>query len=313
MGDLSDGLLGLAAGDALGVNAEGLSRQALRASPVTGMEGGGGMWGQAPGTWSDDTSLAFALADSLSDGLDFSDILRRFSGWLHRGDYTARGETFGVGRGTAAAIARFDAGTPPLLCGGTRPEDNGNGSLMRILPLAGYLYRRLGGDLAGPEALETVSRVSSLTHAHLTSRMGCGIYVCIAGRLLDGESPLSAVRDGTAAAFRYYEKVTTVTQRRPYDRVWDTGTLCILPERDIRSSCYVADTLEAALWCFLTTDSYRDCVLKAVNLGGDTDTTAAVAGGLAGIAWGADSIPAPWLEILPRREELRAAGRRCGQ
>jgi ADP-ribosylglycohydrolase len=312
------GILGVCVGDALGVPVEFVSRESLRHDPVTGMRGYG-THSQAPGTWSDDSSMTLCLLDSLTSGLDYTDIMQRFVSWMYEGQYTPHGEVFDIGGITKKALFHFGGGTEPLLCGGRSEYDNGNGSLMRILPLVFHLHSRCGYPPSHPadthEERERgrdaffgmIHDVSSLTHAHPRSHIACGIYLCIAGSLIVGSVP-SAVGAGIHEAKTYYEKREEYAEElRHFKRICGNAAIrdfANLPQEAITSSGYVVDTLEAALWCLLNTTSYESCVLQAVNLGGDTDTVAAVAGGLAGLAYGPDAIPEAWKRQLARREYI---------
>lgn len=295
---ISGGLFGLAVADALGVPVEFTPRRILKENPVTGMRGFG-TYDQPPGTWSDDTSLTLCLMDSLAqtEAPDYGDIMKNFASWLTEGKYTPHGEAFGVGHSTRKAILLSLSGKPPLECGGTALEANGNGSLMRILPMAYYLY-----PMDDPEAcLREVHRISSLTHAHPLSKIACGIYVLLLTALLKGKSCESAV----SAAGRYYSSHKEFSPwLEHFHRILDVSGLEKLSSPEISSSTYVIHSLEAAFWCFLTTDSYRGCVLKAANLGEDTDTVAAIAGGLAGTFYGKEDIPAEWIHALVRKDCL---------
>lgn len=296
------GIFGLCVGDALGVPVEFAHRSALDRDPVLGMRA----WGthhQPAGTWSDDTSMTLCLLDSLAQGLDYGDIMTKFLRWYREGAYTPHGQAFDVGRATAQALERFARGTPPLACGGTREGDNGNGSLMRILPLLFYLQSRY--DMEDTEkVLAVVHDVSALTHAHKRSQLACGLYISVADLLTRGESKEGAAERGLARALNWYRQSPSfVRELIHYQRVQDRD-FAGLPRAAIQSSGYVVHTLEAALWCFLNTESYRDCVLAAVNLGDDTDTVAAVAGGLAGLYYGLDNIPEEWLAVIVGREEI---------
>ena len=227
--------------------------------------------------------------------------MENFSKWLHEDEFTPHGEAFDIGNGTYKAIMRFGKGTEPLLCGGKEEGDNGNGSLMRILPLVFYLRKNYGSEFTNSgEAMAIIDNVSSLTHAHKRSVVACGIYLSIASLLLDEESMDKAVRKGFEKAIEYYkEKEDCKAELHHFQRISHIG-FKELPESQIRSSGYVVDTLEAAIWCLLNTASYKECVLKAVNLGEDTDTVAAVAGGLAGIRYGYDAIPEDWVNKLEK-------------
>jgi ADP-ribosylglycohydrolase len=288
------GILGFVVGDAIGVPVEFQSRDELKANPVVSMRSGGSH-GQPKGTWSDDSSMTLCTMESLTHGLNLNDICTRFRGWVEDGYMTAHGEMFDIGRTTLTAIRKFARGTLPLECGESGEYDNGNGSLMRILPLAFYTL-----GMKPKERFETVHNISMLTHAHERSLMACDIYVQLACELLKGYSKEKAYRRMIDEIKPFYQEET---QRTPFQRILG-GTIVELSEPQISSSGYVVDTLEAAIWCFLTTDTYADCVLKAVNLGDDTDTVGAVAGGLAGILYGSGSIPKEWLSCIAKKDDI---------
>lgn len=293
-------LLGLATGDALGVPVEFESRMRLRSEPVKDMRAFGS-WHQPAGTWSDDTSLTIAAMESIArlGKIDYQDIMENFLRWYEQDAFTATGERFDIGNTTYAAIMRFKQKfSPPTQCGLTDESSNGNGSLMRILPATLYLYGK-HGKIAGDE-LKIVHEFSAMTHGHMISRMACGIYSLIAAKLLDGKNISEAFACGMEEAKTFYGSDATFAN---FNKLTDKN-FAALPEDKISSSGYVVSTLEAALWCLLNTADYKSLALKAVNLGGDTDTTAAVAGGLAGIIYGVESIPAEWLSILKRRDYL---------
>uniref|UniRef100_UPI0028AE2B1B ADP-ribosylglycohydrolase family protein n=1 Tax=Lacrimispora sp. TaxID=2719234 RepID=UPI0028AE2B1B len=256
---LRSAIYGLAVGDALGVPVEFMDRGSFH---VTDMKGYG-THNQPAGTWSDDTSMTLATCDSIRElqKIDLNDIMRCFSEWYYENSYTASGEVFDIGGTTASAIRRYSPGCESVKCGLDHVSANGNGSLMRIIPFAFCNC-----------AKEEIQNVSKLTHAHNISVTACEIYVQIAQRLLNGEM----IKD----------ILGTMEFRGPFERLTRIGDL---EEKEIASSGYVIHTLEAASWCLLTTNSYEECVLKAVNLGEDTETTGAVAGGLAGIVYGYDN------------------------
>lgn len=302
-------IFGHAVGDALGVPVEFVGRGELKSNPVTGMQGHG-TYDMPAGAWSDDTSMTLCLLEALTRDRrgDYRGLMERFLRWKNEGAYTPTGVTFDMGGATRRALLRFEAGTDPLCCGGDRETDNGNGALMRIAPLVPYLFVRFGSHLPAG-AMEFVHDIASLTHRHPRSLIACGIYVCIAVQLLRGRSPRKAVWIGYRHAREYYQSANESFRKewKIYDRLRDNDAFAALPEREIRSSGYVVDTLEAALWCLLTTTSYEACVKRAVNLGEDTDTVAAIAGSLAGLTYGFDAIPEDWLKVLLKREELMQA------
>ena len=238
---------------------------------------GYGTHNQPEGTWSDDTSMVLATLDSLksNDGkIVLKDMFERFNYWLLYGDYTAHGEVFDAGIATCKALQTGKSQTGEY--------DNGNGSLMRILPLAFV-----------PCTDDEIRAVSAITHGHRISMDACVIYVHIAKRLLAGES--------------ICEIIPTLQYDKPFDRLHRIDQIST---SEIKSSGYVVDTLEAALWAVSHKSnnadkekSFRNDLLDAVNLGQDTDTVGAVAGGLAGIIYGLDEV-SDWVETLQNREEL---------
>jgi ADP-ribosylglycohydrolase len=291
-------LYGVAVGDALGVPAEFESREKIRTEPITGMTGYG-TYDLPPGTWSDDSSLTFCLAEALTQGFDLETIGRNFVRWHREAFWTAQGEVFDVGNATRIAIDRLAHGSPAGMAGLSNEASNGNGSLMRILPLLFYMN---GKPLT--ERFELTRQVSSITHGHIRSVIACFYYLEFARQILEGKEKLTIYRDlqnvvsGHLSALLIDPAEVVVFDRLlKYD-------IYRLHESEIRSSGYVIDTLEAAVWCLLTTDSYSEAVLRAVNLGQDTDTTAAVTGGLAGLLYGYDGIPGEWIRQTARREDI---------
>ena len=298
-------ILGHAVGDALGVPVEFRSRAELQADHVQGMRGFG-TYNVPAGSWSDDTSMTLALLESLVrvGHLDLRDVMENFRKWMDEAAFTPTDTVFDMGRTCGLAITNFKRGFAPVECGGTGEADNGNGSLMRIAPLVPYLYARYRKELPD-EALRIVHDVSAMTHAHPRSQMACGIYTLIAVKLLDSAALEDAIKEGLSEAHERYGKIGRFRDElEMYRRLWDVGSFRVLPIEDIRSSGYVVDTLEAVIYCLLTTGSYKECVLKAVNLGEDTDTVGAIAGGLAGLAYGRDEIPQKWKEALLKKEQI---------
>lgn len=291
------GLMGLCVGDALGVPVEFTSRAERVASPVTTMLGYG-TWNQPPGTWSDDSSLTFCLAESLCRGYSLDAIANSFWRWYKAAYWTARGDLFDIGKTTHEAIMRLKQGVLPHQAGGKVENSNGNGSLMRILPMA-YCHKTLTLE----ELMARVHDVSAITHGHARSQMACGIYISIAVALLEGADPQTAYIQGLNKIQTIYSIREFLLERPHFGRIFN-GDIAQLPVTEINSGGYVIDTLEASLWCLLNSSSYSETVLKAVNLGGDTDTTAAVTGGLAGIYYGVESIPSEWINQLARKQDI---------
>lgn len=302
--NIMDGIFGLCVADALGVPVEFMSREQLKTKPVKDMQGFG-THNQPIGTWSDDTSMTLCLLDSMATGLNYQDIMTKFKAWLTEGAYTPHGEVFDVGIATRQAIKRYMSGTEPLKCGGVEERDNGNGSLMRILPLLFYIQSLYGTEFQEvDEAFNLIHKVSALTHAHKRSQIACGIYLSVASMLTGNMDLGIAVDLGVYKAVEYYKhKPEFKTELKKFSRLSQKG-FRDLSEREIKSSGYVIDTLEAAIWCLLNTKTYKDCVLMAVNLGEDTDTVAAVAGGLAGLYYGYEYIPNEWITQIVRRDYI---------
>ncbi len=293
-------MFGLVVGDALGVPVEFQSREELEHDPVTGMRADG-THHQPAGTWSDDSSMALCLLESLTvKGVDYGDMMARFLRWADEGYMTAHGEVFDMGIATQQALTRFTHGTPALECGGAGEYDNGNGSLMRILPMALYLNRTLGPDFPRmPEAYQAIHNASALTHVHPISLISCGLYCAAANELLCGRT---SIWNGIKAAKAFYRSQTALAPYLDIFRRIDPNILPSLHKSEVSSSGYVLHTLEAALWCLERHDSFRGCLLEAVNLGEDTDTVGAAAGGVAGLRYGMDKIPENWLAVIAKRE-----------
>lgn len=255
---LRDAVWGAAVGDALGVPFEFLSRGSFECDGMVGH----GTHDMPAGTWSDDTAMMLATCDSIREkgSIDVGDMLEKFRAWYRKGVYTPDGIVFDIGNTTADALRTGR--------GKSGKWDNGNGSLMRIAPLAFC-------DATDDE----VRAVSAITHAHETSTEACVEFV----HLLR-----VAAADPEVVHAALAEELSAV------------------PRDEIRSGGFVLDTLRAAKWCFATTGDYASCVLEAVNLGSDTDTTACVAGALAGAAYGVDAIPEAWLGAMRGSDVLEA-------
>ncbi|MEH2406118.1 ADP-ribosylglycohydrolase family protein [Nostoc sp.] len=291
------GLMGLCVGDALGVPVEFTSRAERVKSPVTTMLGYG-TWNQPPGTWSDDSSLSFCLAECLCRGYSLDAIANSFWRWYKEAYWTPRGDVFDIGQTTHTAIMRLKQGVVPHQAGGKVENNNGNGSLMRILPMA-YCHR----NLTLGELLARVHDVSAITHAHARSQMACGIYISIAVALLEGADLQTAYLQALQDIQTIYSVREFLLEKPHFGRVL-SGEIAKIPIEEINSGGYVIDTLESSLWCLLNSSSYSEAVLKAINLGGDTDTTAAVTGGLAGIYYGVENIPQKWMNKIARRQDI---------
>lgn len=293
---LYGGLFGFCIGDILGVPVEFSSREERKTDSVQEMRAYG-TYHQPFGAWSDDTSLTLCLIDAINQGYDLNKVADNFVRFYEKGDFTPQGQVFDIGNATRCAISRMEAGIEPVMCGGSSEGDNGNGSLMRVLPLAFY-----GSSLKNDSRVRLIEEVSSLTHAHKRSMLACIFYVQCASRLFVGESKQAACR----YAARFVEehcKAAYENEFRHFQYILNHD-IQYFEETEIKSSGYVIDSLEAALWVFLKSGSYQETVLRAVNLGGDTDTIAAIAGGLAGIYYGFREIPDRWIQNIIRKQDL---------
>ncbi len=295
-------ILGHAVGDALGVPVEFWSREEIDLLPVMGMRGFG-TFPVPAGAWSDDTSMTLCALDALGSGsIDYDLIMSNFAKWYYRGEYTPTGMTFDMGRTCSAAIERYVSGTPAGECGLSGEYDNGNGSLMRMLPFALMMHYCTEYAQRDPrEKLAVIHSASALTHAHERAQIGCGIYSLVLWELLCDPCKASIGRGLDTARLIYGDR----KEFGAYSRIFDEG-FAELPMEEIRSSGYVVDTLEAALWCLLRADRYDWCVLRAVNLGEDTDTVAAVAGGLAGAMFGLKAVQDSLADRLLRRDYIES-------
>lgn len=295
---IKDILFGLAVGDALGVPVEFMSREEIASNPVTDMREFG-THGQPKGTWSDDASLAFCLAESLTKGYDIQDIADNLFRWKYNNLWTARGKVFDIGIATSSAIDRIAKRGNPIECGGADVSSNGNGSLMRILPLLPELK-----GLNIEETFKKISDVSSITHRHPISLISCFYYMEYARCLITGFDRFEAYHFlkrhfiTMAEGMGFTDDVIYYLSRLTEENIFD------YPMDKIHSSGFVVHSLEASIYNLLTTNSYSEAVLQAVNMGQDTDTTAAITGGLAGMIYGFDSIPKEWINVLARKDDI---------
>lgn len=290
------GLFGFCVGDALGVPVEFSTREERKKDPIKEMRAYG-TYHQPFGTWSDDTSLTICLIDAINRGYSIKGVAENFADFYKKGCFTPYGEVFDIGNSTRGSIIKICAGKNPIECGGRTETDNGNGSLMRILPIAFY-----GKKFSEQELIKLTEEVSSLTHAHKRSKLACIFYVELAIQIILGYEKEEAL-DRTIAfienncAYIYSDELSN------FGRILSKEIVNVA-EDEIKSTGYVIDTLEAVLWVFFHTDGYRDTILKAINLGGDTDTIAAIVGGIAGIYYGLNDIPKEWLQSIAKKEEL---------
>ena len=295
-----DILYGVCVGDALGVPVEFKSREYLKKNPITKMCSGG-VHGQEEGVWSDDSSLTFCLAESIIEGYDVNLLATKFIKWKNEGYWTATGEVFDIGNTTRQSIINLSNGVYPTFAGGLNEIDNGNGSLMRILPLV-ILIR----DLSMNDRLKLIKEVSSITHAHNRSVISCFYYLEFALQIMDGKDKFEIYESLKITVSEFLNSNTIYRGEKIHFERLLNENIYELGEDAIQSGGYVIQTLEASIWCLLITENFKDAVITAVNLGGDTDTTGSVTGGLAGLLYGFESIPNKWLLPIAKTNKINS-------
>ncbi|HEX8957578.1 MAG TPA: ADP-ribosylglycohydrolase family protein, partial [Burkholderiaceae bacterium] len=282
-------LLGLACGDAVGTTVEFSPRGSF--ATVTDMVGGG-PFGLVPGQWTDDTSMALCLAESLltKQGFDAHDQMTRYVNWWKWGYLSSTGHCFDIGMTVRGALRSFlETGDP--YSGPTDPETAGNGSLMRLAPAVLFAYPDRG------KALQYAADSSRTTHGASEAVECCQLLAALLCRILDGTDKAQLLQD-----------LGFEPRERKVKELAGGGFL----EKDghgIRGSGYCVESLEAALWCFYRTDTFRDAVLRAANLGDDADTTAAIVGQIAG----AKSLFMICLACTFERKGMQCKARRAAQ
>lgn len=287
-------LLGLAAGDALGTTLEFKSRGDF--TPLTDMVGGG-PFNLKPGEWTDDTSMALCLAESLVEkqGYDPIDQLTRYVSWWRDGKFSVKGYCFDIGITTAGALRRFEThGRPDS--GSTDTGAAGNGSLMRLAPAP----LAFAADPA--TAVLRAGDSSRTTHGAAECVDACRYY----GGLLVGAVQCRSKDELLAPGFAPHPGLWEAEPLAPKVAAVAAGSFRVKDEAAVRGSGYVIHTLEAALWAFASTDTFRAGALKVVNLGEDADSTGAVYGQLAGAFYGVEAIPAEWRAKLAMRDQIEA-------
>jgi ADP-ribosyl-[dinitrogen reductase] hydrolase len=281
-------------GDLMGVPVEFKQRGTFHVQDVTGY----GTYNQPPGTWSDDTSLTLCLVENIIEKGDTKTLMNKFVRYMEQGYLTPFGEMFDIGITTAEAVTNYKKGVLPEHCGKTGEFDNGNGTLMRIAPIVFVVMNELDFD----KRKAWVQQYTEITHAHPRSIVGSIIYI---------ELLLSLYRNNTleAALKEVYSLLQSHLQDdlraelNAYARIFEENFLKIA-ERDISSSGYIVHSLEAAIWCVGNSTTFKEAILRAVNLEEDTDTVAAITGAIAGMYKNMDEIPHEWLDKMIKKEEI---------
>jgi|GEM_PF-1952912 len=316
-------MYGLLVGDALGVPYEFKDREQMDKRPCIDMIGHG-THDQPKGTWSDDSSMALCIVESINEGYDDKKVAEKFVRWMNEGYMTPHGVCFDIGSTTRQSLWKMQnqlalndpkeiEETIERCYNHNDPRLSGNGALMRILPFLVHLNSK---NISYSDMFKEVRRHCHLTHQSLRSTYACFLLLVFAERIskgdyhgnkIDKHEAWSMATNTVISHMDYFEYTFEDKQIEEY---WDkilNGDIKGMPRKDIPSSGYVMDTLLASVWCVLTSNNYKEVVLKAVNLGDDTDTTGAVTGGLAGLIWGANSsegIPKEWIENLVRLEDV---------
>ena len=300
MSIVKDSLYGFIVGDTMGVPVEFEDREKLINKPVTSMLGYGSH-DVEEGVYSDDTSMTLATMDSIikQNGIiNYNDIADKFCNWVNNNEYTATNKVFDIGMTTKYALIKyFNNKIDATMCGGTNINEYVNVSLMRMLPIALYFfYKNIKDD---NQIITLVKNLSSITHAHDISILGCYIYVRYVISLLETKNKISSYHFIKKLDYSMFiEEV-----KLEYSRILfsDISTLNI---NDINSSGYVVDTLEAVFWIILNCSSYNESIIGAINLGGDTDTIGAITGSIAGILYGYDNISKRWISKLKNKDYI---------
>ncbi|WP_312321083.1 ADP-ribosylglycohydrolase family protein [Stenotrophomonas sp.] len=276
-------LLGLACGDAVGTTVEFSPRGSF--TPLSDMVGGG-PFGLKAGQWTDDTSMAMCLAESLvrCGGFDARDQMNRYANWYQHGYWSSTGTCFDIGNATRGALHTFLVTGEPL-AGSDDPNSAGNGSIMRLAPVV-LRY------LDAPDMLEMAVLSSRTTHAAVECLDACRLFATVLARALHGHGKDDVLNLETVDVSG--EGLRGIAEGRYRSKSRD----------QIHGTGYVVHSLEAALWCFANTYSFSDAVLAAANLGDDADTTAAVVGQVAGAFYSVSGMPAHWLERLHQRADI---------
>lgn len=294
-----NGIVGFAIGDALGVPAEYKTRIELKNHPITDMIGYGTYY-EPEGTWSDDTSMTLATMDSICEKatIDTNNMGDKFLEWFRNAKYTATNKCFDIGETTSHALSIYETKKCNASnCGRKNKYDNGNGSLMRMLPIVYYIHHKKITDTQ--KIYNIIKEVSSITHAHKISILGCYIYVQFALELLNGEDKINAYRNIRDKDYSMFS-IDTI---KKYDRILNCD-IKIINKNKILTDGYIVDTLEATIWLFLNSHNYNSAILEAVNMGEDTDTVAACTGGLLGIYYGIENIKDKWKKQIKRYDYI---------
>lgn len=297
--NIKSAIYGFVIGDAMGVPVEFEDREKLMKSPVTNMLGYGS-YDVPKDVWSDDTSMTLATIDSIivnKNELNYNDIANKFCEWINNAKYTATNEVFDIGTTTKYSLMRYwNNNIDATKCGGTGISENGNGSLMRMLPIALYCFYNKMED---NDIINIVRNTSSITHAHEISIIGCYMYVKYIIFILSNNNKTESYKLLQKIDYSIFNKDNI----NLYERIIKDD-ISKYSLDTIKSTGFVVDTLESALWVILNTENFNEAIIGSVNLGGDTDTIAAITGSIAGILYGYDSMNKKWIKDIKNKELL---------
>ena len=294
-------LYGGIVGDILGVPFEFKDRGTFNCTDMIGH----GNHNQPVGTWSDDTSMTLATIDNIIQKGTESDLMFKFLEFRNNGKYTPHGKVFDIGSTVVNAIDEFEYNISNGInnvsnCGQNGEYDNGNGALMRISPVITLL------DKYDPsKSFDLINKYTSLTHSHPRSVIASIIYLELLQQLLEYDK-LESIENVFKITQKMYFQILPFKYVDELSTYNDFFNMKLLDKQysELKSSGYVVDTLFSAIWCFYYSNSFEDAVLKAVNLGGDTDTIASITGSLAGIYYGYDSIPKKWINKIIKKDYI---------
>jgi len=287
-------LYGGIVGDLMGVPVEFKKRGTFHVEDVMGY----GTYNQPPGTWSDDTSLTLCLVENIIEKGDTRSLMDKFVRYMEQGYLTPFGEMFDIGITTAEAVSSYKKGVVPEQCGKMGEFDNGNGTLMRIAPLVFVLINE--DDFKKRKAL--IQQYTMITHSHPRSIVGSIIYIELLLSLYKNNS-LELALNEVYNLLQNNLQDELHTELNAYSRIFEENFLRISDD-EINSSGYIVHSLEAAIWSVGHASTFKEAILKAVNLGEDTDTIAAITGALAGMCHQMEGIPTDWLNAIVKKQEI---------
>jgi len=303
---IKNALLGAAIGDAFGVPYEFMSRDAISKLDLKDMIGSNvkhdfnSYWGNRipAGSWSDDTSMIVATMDSMIENkqINYDDIMKKFVIWNSEGKYSSNDFSFGLGSTVNSALKKYVEGTSPIYCGGINYMDNGNGSLMRILPFSLYCIAR---DLSDYDTYKIISYGSSITHGNEISIMACYLYTKLLAGAIKTKNARLAYSEMISSNYKSYFSDKTISEFSDIlEDIYD------LNPNKIDESGYVVDSLKTVIYSLLMSNSFESTIKRCVKIGYDTDTNSCIAGSIAGVIYGLDNVPQNWILNLKRKEYL---------